>query len=153
MTVGPHFSLDSNVLVYAADARDPVRQEAAIKIIAAAARRDCVLVPQALAEFFHAVTRKGIVPRPEAARQVEAWMTVFPLAPGPGSAALRTAIGEAAAGRFQFYDALLLATARDGGCTAVITEDMGAHTELDGVRIVPPFCTGGGISQAASALL
>jgi len=80
-------------------------------------------------------------------------MTAFPLAPGPTSAALRTAIGEAASERFQFYDALLLATPRDGDCTAVITEAMAANTELDGVRIVPSFGPDGGVSQAAAALL
>ena len=146
------FTLDSNILVYAADSREPARQAASIEIIARAARRDCALVPQALAEFFHAATRKRIMTRADAAREVLAWMTVFPLTPGPAAPALRTALAEAESGRFQFFDALLVATARDGGCGAVITEDMAAGRSLDRVMIVGAF-SGGGISDAALALL
>ena len=146
------FTLDTNILVYAADSREPARQLASIEILARAARRDCALVPQALAEFFHAATRKRIMTRPDAAREVLAWMTVFPLTPGPAAPALRTALAEADSGRFQFFAALLVATARDGGCKAVITEDMAAGALLDGVAIVGAFA-GGGISERAMELL
>ena len=147
------FTLDSNILVYAADGREPVRQAAAIEIIARAARRDCLLTPQALAEFFHAATRKQIMPRAEAARQVQEWTVVFPITQGAGETALLTAVEEAVAGRLQFFDALLLATARDAGCAAVITEDMGEHARLDGVRVIAAFDGHGGINAAALALL
>ena len=147
------FSLDSNILVYAADAADPPRQEAAIEIIARAARRDCILTVQALAEFFHAVTRKGIVPRPAAATQVRSWEAVFPVSSGAGSAALLTAIEAASLGRFQFFDALLLATARECGCAVLISEDMADGAELDGVRVVAAFDRHRQISTAALALL
>lgn len=101
MTAPLRFTLDSNILVYAADASEPTRQAAAIDIIARAARRDCLLTPQALAEFFHATTRKRIVPRAEAARQVRAWTVVFPITLGAGAAALLTALDQAVAGRLQ----------------------------------------------------
>ena len=146
------FSLDSNVLVYAADGCDKPRQAAAIEIIARAAERDCILTPQALAEFFYATTRKGILPRIEATRQVTAWITVFPVTAGAGKSALQTAVVESAAGRLGFFDAMLLATARDAGCTAVISADMSANTILDGVRVVPAF-ENGCVSRAADALL
>jgi predicted nucleic acid-binding protein len=147
------FTLDSNILVYAADASEPVRQAAAIDIVARAARRDCVLTPQSLAEFFHAITRKRIVPVAEAARQVQAWAMVFPITQGAGEAALLTAVEEAEAGRLQLFDALLLATAHEAGCGAVISEDMGEHTRLNGVRVIAAFDRHGGISSAALALL
>jgi len=153
VTPAPRFTLDSNILVYAADASEPVRQAAAIDIVARAARRDCVLTPQSLAEFFHAITRKRIVPVAEAARQVQAWAMVFPITQGAGEAALLTALEESVAGRLQFFDALLLATARDAGCDAIITEDMGEHANLDGVRVIAAFDGRGGISTAALALL
>ena len=41
---------------------------------------DCVLTLQALAEFFHAVTRKGKMPTDEAAAMVHDWMELFPVA-------------------------------------------------------------------------
>jgi hypothetical protein len=125
--VATRFTLDTSILVFAADSREPARQVASIEIVARAAR-------------------------PDSAREVLAWMTVFPLTPGPAAPALRTALAEAEAGRFQFFDALLVATARDGGCGAVITEDMAAGPSLDGAAIVGAF-SGGGISVAAMALL
>ncbi len=153
MTAALRFTLDSSILVCAADASEPNRQATAIDIVARAARRDCLLTPQALAEFFHAATRKRIVPRADAARQVQAWTVIFPITQGAGEAALLTALDAAVAGRLQFFDALLLATARDAGCGAIITGDMGEHTHLDGVRVIAAFDRHGGISAAALALL
>ena len=150
---GMRFTLDSNVLVYAADGRDKLRRESAIAIIDQALTVDCVLTPQSLAEFFHAATRKQLIPRPDAAGQVRRWSDLFPMTPGADAAAVRAAVAEAAAGRLQFTDALLLATAAAAGCAAVISEDMAAGATLAGVRIVPAFTAAGAIAPAAHALL
>jgi predicted nucleic acid-binding protein len=147
------FSLDSNVLVYAADNRDPARQTSALEIINRAAQRDCILTPQALSEFFHAVSRKGIMPRTDATEQVRDWVLAFTVSAGATAAAVLIAAQAATAGRFQFYNALLLATARDAGCTAVISEDMAHGAELDGVRVVAAFGPHGVIGADAMALL
>jgi predicted nucleic acid-binding protein len=147
------FSLDSNVLIYAADDRDPARQESVLEIIARAAQRDCVLTPQALSEFFHAVSRKGIMPRTEAADQVHDWVTTFAVSPGATAATVLTAVEASVSGRFQYYDALLLATAREAGCTAVISEDMADGAELNGIRVVSAFGAHGVIGADALALL
>ena len=147
------FTLDSNILVYATDRRDSARHDAAIEIIARAANRDCMIMVQTFAEFFHVVTRKGFVPRVEAAAQVHRWATAFTVSAGASAAALISAMEASAAGRFQFYDALLLATARDAGCTAVISEDMAHGAELDGVRVVAAFDPRGTIGADAMALL
>ena len=147
------FTLDSNVLIYAADGREVARRECALEIISRAAMRDCVLIPQALAEFCHAVSRKGIMPRTVAAEQVRDWITMFTIAAGASGAAVVAAAEAAMAGRFQFYDALLLATASEAGCTAVISEDMADGAVLDGVRVVAAFEPHGVISRRATALL
>jgi predicted nucleic acid-binding protein len=147
------FTLDSNVLVYAADDRDGVRQASALEIIARAALRDCILTPQALSEFFHAVSRKGIMPRAEADEQVRDWITAFTVSPGATAACVLTATQAAMSGLFQFYDALLLATAREADCTAVISEDMANGAELDGIRVVSAFGARGVIAAEAMALL
>jgi predicted nucleic acid-binding protein len=56
------FSLDTNILVYAADLAAGERHERALEILDRAVRRDCVLTLQALAEFFHVTTRKQLRP-------------------------------------------------------------------------------------------
>jgi predicted nucleic acid-binding protein len=47
---------------------------------------------------------------------------------------------------------LLLATAAEAGCTAVLTEDMADGSEIQGVRILNPFADGG-VAPAVDALL
>jgi predicted nucleic acid-binding protein len=146
------FSLDSNLLVYAVDGRDPQRREAALAIIAAAAASHCVLTLQALGEFFHVATRKRIIPAHEAAGQVGRWMVVFPDPVAAGPAALRAAMAASSRGHFGFWDAVLLATAREAGCDAVISEDMADGAMLDGVHVVGAFA-GTGIAPEARRLL
>ncbi|MBW4091768.1 MAG: PIN domain-containing protein [Proteobacteria bacterium] len=147
------FTLDSNILVCAADGRDTRRRDSAIAIIGGANLGDCLLTPQSLAEFFHVVTRKRLIPRPDAAGQVRRWAALFPITQGADAAAVLTAVEAATTGRFQFYDALLIVTAAAAGCHAMISEDMAAGTELAGLRIVPAFTATGDVAPAAQALL
>ena len=147
------FTLDSNILVYAADGREPARRLSAIGIIEAAAPLDCVLLPQALSEFFHVVVRKRILPGSEAMAQVQDWLGVFLLTTGPSESALSAAMEATTACRFQFFDALFLATAREAGCTGVLSEDMADNAEMNGLRVIRAFTPAGAISNPARALL
>ncbi len=145
------FSLDTNVLVTSADRDAGERHERACEIVERSARRPCTLTVQALAEFFHATTRKGIVPRDEAARQVRDWLEVFPTA-GADEAVLRNALGLAEGGLFSFWDAMLLATAAAAGCTAVLSEDMGEGAVFEGTVVRDPFA-GSGFSEEVAKLI
>jgi predicted nucleic acid-binding protein len=104
------FSLDSNVLVYAADGRAGSRHARALHVPILAARRDCVLTLQALGEFFHVTTRKRLVARHDAATQVRDLLTIFPTAAADDDA-FRTALAGATQGRSSFWDGLLVITA------------------------------------------
>ncbi len=147
------FSLDSNILVYTVDNRFPVRRVSALDVMTRAALLDCILVPQSLAEFFNVASRKAIMPRSAAIEQLTDWIALFAIAPGPTADAVLTAAAASAAGRFQFYDALLLATAAAAGCTALISEDMADGATLSGVEVVSAFDAAGRISRRAVALL
>jgi predicted nucleic acid-binding protein len=146
------FSLDSNILVYVADAGSLARQASATHVIELAAKIDCLLTLQALTEFFYAVTRKKLATRAEATAQVRDWMAMFPLAMAAPPDIL-AAMDASNAGRFQFYDALLLATAGANGCEAIISEDMHPGAVLGGVRVVAAFDAAGRIGSDALALL
>jgi predicted nucleic acid-binding protein len=151
--IAGRFSLDSNVLVYTADPASPVRQASASQIVERAARNtDCVLTLQALTEFFYVVNRKKLLTRAKAAKIVRDWMAVFPVA-GATPPDLQIALDASIAGQFQFYDALLMATAASAGCEAVISEDMHPGARLGGVRVVAAFDSAGGIGAEALALL
>jgi predicted nucleic acid-binding protein len=145
------FSLDTNILVYAFDSRAGGKQAIAAAILDRAVERDCVLTLQALSEFYAAVTRKGIVPRAEAARQVEDWLLLFPSL-APSAAALRAALAEAVAGRASYWDALLVATAAEGGCTALLSEDLADGARHGPLRIINPFAEGA-LAPGTAALL
>ena len=132
------FSLDANVLVYAADLAAGTRQERALHILDRAVRRDCVLTLQALAEFFHATTRKRMVPRTEAAAQLRDWTTEFATI-SADSGALWAALELAIDGRLAWWDALLLATAERHGCNIVLSENMQDGARFGGITILNPF--------------
>jgi len=130
-------SLDSNVLVYTADRRDP-RHARAVEIVARAAQADCVLSVQSVAEFYHAVTRKRIALAAEAQAQVEDILASFP---GTiyDSAALLDATSATARHGLAFWDAMLWATVKAAGCRVLLTEDLQDGRNLEGVRFVNPF--------------
>jgi predicted nucleic acid-binding protein len=145
------FTLDAHVLIYTIDNLTPRRRDLAADIVVRAARRDCVLMTQALGEFFWAVTRKGIMPRSEAAAQVRDWSRIF-LVAGAASSALLTALDAAERGVLSFWDAHLLAGAGGTGCTAIISEDMSDGMTFGGVTVRHPFA-GGRLAPAVEALL
>lgn len=132
------FTLDSNILVYATDSASALRHLLAISLVDQSTEVDCVLTLQALGEFFHAVTRKGIAPRLGAAKQVHDWMGAFATV-GAGDTSLAAAVDIAAAGQLSFWDALLVATAADAGCSLVLSEDMHDGMRFGNVTVRNPF--------------
>ena len=140
-------SLDTNILVYAVDRDGGERHWLSVELVGRAARRDCVLTVQALAEFFHATTRKGLLEPSEAGRFVRDWLEVFEVASADG-AALAEAMAAVDEHRFSFWDAMLWATARRAGCSVLVSEDMQHGRRLGGVEFVNPFAPDGPSAMA-----
>lgn len=133
--------LDTNVLVYAFDAQEELKQEQALQILVQleAGSRGCVSV-QGLAEFTNVVTRKLRPPMPpaQAIQEIERYLqflTVFDLTP--------TIVLEAARGvrdhQLPYYNAQVWAAARLNQIPVIFSEDFSANTTLEGVRFVNPF--------------
>jgi predicted nucleic acid-binding protein len=146
------FTLDTNLLVYSVDNKAGRRHELAIEIVDRATECDCWLTLQAISEFYFASTRKGIIPPAEAAAQAADWSSAFPCAAASASA-VRTALGDAAAGRASYWDALLVATAAEVGCTVILTENLADGAALAGVEIHNPFAADGGLTERTARLL
>ena len=138
MTVKSRFSLDTNIRVYAVDRDAGERHERAKELVGQAASRDCVLTVQALAEFFHVTTRKGLLEPSLASAFVRDWLDVFHVASADDNA-LVEAMGAVEDHRLSFWDAMLWATARQVGCSAILSEDMQDGRRLSGVEIINPF--------------
>jgi predicted nucleic acid-binding protein len=146
------FSIDTNLLVYAIDGRAGNRHQLAKVIIENAVRSDCCLTLQAVSEFYHAVTRKGVLPREDAAAQADDWLLLFVCA-AASAGSVRSAVRDAAVGRASYWAALLVAPAREAGCSVMLTEDLADGANLGGVHIHNPFSSTGGLTPLARRLL
>jgi predicted nucleic acid-binding protein len=120
--------------------------------VLAAARLDCVLTLQAISEFYAAVSRKRIVPDALAAERASDWLTAYRCIAVTGSA-IRAALPLAVAGHASYWDALLVATAAEAGCSVVLTEDMADGSTLNGVLVHNPFAAGGELTDLTRQLL
>ena len=132
------FTLDTNILIYAVDAREGRKRALAARIIAAAAGLDCPLALQVVGEFYAAATAKlKLTPRDAAARaaQLIAGFESF----GYSIHAVRAALDEASKGRFSYWDGVLLAAAAEAGCTTIFSEDMADGARFGSIVVANPF--------------
>jgi len=72
---------------------------------------------------------------------------------GVSATAVRRALADHLGGRASYWDALLVATASEAGCTLVLSEDMADGALLGGVRIHKPFTADGILSNLTRQLL
>jgi len=129
---------DTNVLVYADDKAAPAKQRRAVELVAEHRRAGTGVVSlQVLQEYFVTVTRKLRVDVSIARRKVEL-LAEFDVA-APDLADILAAIDLHRLHGFSFWDALVFRTAKQSGCTVLLSEDFQDKRELDGVRVVNPF--------------
>ncbi|MBV8578859.1 MAG: PIN domain-containing protein [Acetobacteraceae bacterium] len=147
---GESFTLDTNILVYSIDSSAGLRHALAREIVDESVGRNCRLTLQAVSEFYASVTRKRVIARREAAAQAEDFLLLFPTS-ASSPMAVRNALAISVAGRASYWDALLVASAAEAGCTAILTEDLKGGALLSGVRIINPFA-GNRLGPEVSAL-
>lgn len=134
--------VDSNVLVYRRDASEVAKQPQAAAWIEHLWRtRSGRLSIQVLQEYYQVVTRRlkpGLSPS-EARQEVRELMTWRPAAMDAevvsGAWEIEDRYG------LSFWDALIVSAALRTGCRRLLTEDLQAGQELDGVLVVDPFQT------------
>ena len=143
-------TIDTNVFVYTLDPRDAGKRSAAMEIVEALRGRGCIVSLQACGELYSALTRLGRASW-EAAQAARNLLAAFPTF-GATRSAVERALAEASAGRFGYWDALLLASANEAGCAVCFSEDMSDGAMLGGVEVVAPFGPRG-LSDRARALL
>jgi predicted nucleic acid-binding protein len=144
-------TLDTNILVYSVDGRDPRRQAVAQLVTDAVRASRGPVALQVCGEFYHATTRRLRQPTWMAAQAARNFMTAFPVFAAT-VASTELALAEAAAGRLSFWDANLLWSAEHAGCTHVVSEDMADGFRAGRIEVVNPF-GGDGPSQRIRELL
>ena len=139
--------VDTNILVYRCDPREPAKREAARnELRQGAASGEFRIAHQSLVEFVAAVMRPrgGSAPmtRADATRQAELFMVEFPVL-YPNEQLFRTAMRGMAAYQLSWFDAHLWAYADHYGLAEILSEDF-EHGRMYGtVRIRNPFLAAG----------
>lgn len=130
--------LDTNVLVYTDDPREPAKQARAIALVAEHRRAGTGVVSlQVLQEYFAATTRKLGIEAVVARRKVELLAELDVVV--PDVADVLGAIDLHRLHELSFWDAMVIRAAKQSGCAQVLTEDLQDGREFDGVRVVNPF--------------
>jgi predicted nucleic acid-binding protein len=130
--------VDTNVLLYAVDVAEPVKQRAAAAWRAEMWRTSRGRLSfQVLQEFYVQVLRKNPKRAEEARAEVRdllAWQPV-----SIDEMVIDAAWGIQDRYRLSFRDSLIVAAARKGECRYLLTEDLSHGQDLDGVLVVNPF--------------
>ena len=142
---------DTNVFVYAADDRDPAKQTMSRQVFAALLAAKQPVSLQVVGEFQNVLRRRLGMPAHLASQQARNLFVAFPTF-GYDAACVDLALAHSAAGRFSYWDALLLAACSRAGVEALISEDMQDGALFAGVRIINPFAQSG-LSEPARQVL
>ncbi len=130
--------LDTNVLIYSIDGKDPTKQVVAREIVVSAVRGGGFLISaQVLNEFSNIALLKLKLSVEEVRKFVSFFSRI-------GVVSLESRWTDAALllkQRYetQFFDSLLLAAAQENGCDEILTEDLNDGQMYGSVKAVNPF--------------
>jgi predicted nucleic acid-binding protein len=134
------YVLDTNVLVYALDRREPEKRDRAREVLRRLGTSGAILPAQVLSEFANVCLRK-LEPRPDPAavqREVERLLLAFPVLPLTGPVVLEALRG-VREHLLSYYDAQIWAVARLGQVGVVLSEDFNPGAVLDEVSFANPL--------------
>ena len=132
------FFVDTDVLVYADDARDAVKQETARELLRRLLReRSGKLSLQVLQEFFAAATGKLGLAAVDARRRIEIFSHLD---------VVRLEVDDVLAAidlhrlhQLSIWDALIVRAADMSGCRTLYPEDLQHGRRFEGLQVVDPF--------------
>lgn len=138
--------IDTNILVYRFDPRDPARQKVASDVLRSGLLSDSlVFAHQSIVEFIAAVTRPRVdlgnaplLPHADACQEAEGFMAQFPVLYPDRDVLLMAMRGSAAYG-LSWFDAHLWAYAEVHGLPEILSEDFEHGRHYGKVRVVNPF--------------
>ena len=139
--MGERIIVDTNVLLYAYDRGQSVKQPRALEVLDhLALQRMGVLTSQVLAEFFVNATRKLQPPLSieETYHCIENYLLSWEILDITGAIVLEAARGVRTY-RMTYWDAQIWSSARMNQIPVVFTEDFGPRRIIEGVRFVNPF--------------
>ena len=133
--------LDTNILVYADAADDPVKQRRAVELITGLrATGSAVLSTQVLQEYVNVALRKLRLPQALIRERLNFYRR-FDVVPASADL-IAGALDLHVLHSLSFYDALVVQAASASGCQRLLSEDMQHGATFRGVLIENPFLAG-----------
>jgi len=135
--------VDTNVLLYCFDPREPEKRDRAQAWVRACWQRSCGRISIQVLNEFYANARKKFPTALSAGdarseiRRYQHWKPWL-----IDHATMETAWAIESRQGFSYWDSLILAAAQQQGCSYLISEDMQHEQQVDSVRILNPFKTG-----------
>ena len=130
--------LDTNIIVYAYDQKAGRKREIALELVKQgwAQPDDVALSVQVLQELFVSLIKRGAssADAAQVIRDFSNWTVVDNTVD-----LLLAALTEQSRWQLSFWDALILAAARNSGARELITEDFSHNQDYGGIRAVNPF--------------
>jgi predicted nucleic acid-binding protein len=131
-------ALDTNVLAYAEGVNGGDLKTQALTLIERLPGDSVFLPIQTLGELFQLLVRKLKRAPAQARIAILAWRDAYGLIE-TSEGVLVAAIELAATHRFSFWDAVVLASASEGGCRLLLSEDLQEGFTWNGVTVANPF--------------
>ncbi len=126
---------DTNIFLYARDARDPVKQTIAANVLVSA--KTVVISTQVVQEFYAAATKKLHLAPSDAALEAKALCGLAMVTIGCAEILRATEIARRY--RISFWDALIVSAAETAGADFLFTEDLAHGQRIGPLQIINPF--------------
>lgn len=131
--------LDTNVLIYAYDAKDPQKYRKANQLIDMCLAAECAVIStQVVQELCNVAILKLRIPPKMIIETVDTFFSQI-VAHVPDAAFYTRALILLERHSLSFYDALIVQAALDLGCTTLYSEDLQAGQTFGSLTIVNPF--------------
>lgn len=132
--------LDTNILVYSFDAKEPRKRKRAQELISLALTMHGAISWQVIQEFLNVATTKFTKPLSAADSQKFLEKVLLPLCEVyPHPAIYTEALQMRERWKINFYDALIVSAALKADCEILYSEDLQHGQKIQSVEIVNPF--------------
>lgn len=136
----PDTLVDTNVLIYAVDPRDPAKGSRALGVLEALEASRCGAVSaQVLGEFYVNVQRLASPLTAAEAADLARYYAQFWRVLHLDTATVLRAVGAVTAHHLSYWDALIWATARENGIRFILSEGFQDGLQLEGVLVRNPL--------------
>jgi predicted nucleic acid-binding protein len=131
-------ALDTNILAYAEGVNGAARKANALELIQRLPAGSALLPVQTLGELFQLLVLKVNRTPAQARSAILAWRDAFPLIE-TSETVIVGAADLAATHRLSFWDGVVVASAAEGGCRLLLSEDLQEGFTWNSVTVTNPF--------------